>query len=784
MVNLNNRGLFLINWSKITAKSIKPGCRIREVSVMKAFFDYFRSDIAPREGRQALNAWNGRDKDRCLSWAGSGVSLDSRCSGSNTVKKCILRLRCSMSTENPPGPEPGWMELELGGRPPEILDLFLAGTRPLPQEDIKALCRHPDRPEYLVATTSDSRLLLVDARLQANLEVVHSLKLPAPLISLAVSGSNLLGLEINGRTLNCFHQAGAGAPVPILIQRLNLPVCLKALAEMDSAFAWGLGVDGGIYQISLPPAAFAFQAVRPVKIQARIIGPVCGSLLQRLKRLLSKTRPGILGRGASRRPFCLRPEPFTGLAYDGSRFWSFYPASGKNQTGWLVARDEKGGGLKAYPIHPMVSISSLSFSHGCLLVLDELHQQLHQYFFGDTMEAASPLKPSALYHQGFLSAGGSKTGGMHDLCLLYVGGESQAAVHRYEAGQLRALAGYVSTRGDIQDQFMDGFLMLAQYSPLLNGRSYGSDLEGPPSCREDWQALFAEYFHPRSNLAALEKCAREVRAQIGPNISYKVVLAVPSADSRCLDWDGEGYSLAPDSHRLAVIRWAMNNLLKRWQKAGFHCLTLAGFYYMCEQGAYNDPVLHAFPGMCRKLGLRSFAIPGISSSWLSEFSRAGFDCVALQSSHAFWQPPDRPPRYLLKCAGQIARQSEMGMEVELPYEVLDPGGRQKLLDYLEMARIQGWAGAFKAYFQSYNLIKSLAESEIPECRQLYDHLYLISRSSRPARGRDGEALSGLTELDCQACFEMSSSPLYLRLTIEGQRGIVRITELELKEVRR
>ena len=70
----------------------------------------------------------------------------------------------------------------------------------------------------------------------------------------------------------------------------------------------------------------------------------------------------------------------------------------------------------------------------------------------------------------------------------------------------------------------------------------------------------------------------------------------------------------------------------------------------------------------------------------------------------------------------------MGMEVELPYNVLEPAGRQKLRDYLEMAAIQGWAGTFTAYFQSYNLIKSLAESPDPECRQLYDELFVYPPS--------------------------------------------------------
>ena len=166
--------------------------------------------------------------------------------------------------------------------------------------------------------------------------------------------------------------------------------------------------------------------------------------------------------------------------------------------------------------------------------------------------------------------------------------------------------------------------------------------------------------------------------------------------------------------------------MERWGQAKFQYLKLAGFYYMTEQGAWNDPVLHTFPKLCKQYGLRSYAIPGITSTWITEFNRAGFDCVALQSSHAFWQPWGRPQHHLLKCAGRIAREFGMGMEVELTYNILEPAGQQKLRDYLTMASVQGWAGAFKAYFQSYNLIKDLADSKLPAYRKLYDDLYQMS----------------------------------------------------------
>jgi hypothetical protein len=360
-----------------------------------------------------------------------------------------------------------------------------------------------------------------------------------------------------------------------------------------------------------------------------------------------------------------------------------------------------------------------------------------------------------------------------------VGGEGSSTVHRYDNNKLMPLVGYSTPAGVVQDLFMDGFLLLAQYSPLLNGRSFGVDLEGNPSRREDWIALFDEYFHPEANLQALENCTQEITQKLyaGRSRQVKVVLSIPTPDYRCINWDDEGFSLASDANRVKVTHWAIKELLTRWREANFQHLVLAGFYYMTEQGSWNDVVLHMFPKLCHKYGIRSFAIPGISSSWVTEFNRAGFDGVALQSSHAFWQPPGRPRNYLLKCAGSIAREFGMGMEVELPYDVLEAEGQQKLRDYLDMAYIQGWAGAFKAYFQSYNLIKKLADNKEPECRQLYDDLYKMSRLSREPKPSVVRIASNAIAVDWRTKWLKEDGQVCLRLNIEGRQDSFKMTGL-------
>lgn len=734
------------------------------------------SDITPCEGRAALAGFQDEAPPKQLTWTGD-CSVGGEILWGQSGERSI-RLGGDIEDSGPSKPAAGWAEFELSGLAPVIEDLFLVATRPLPQNNITCICRHPFNRCYLAAATSDAHLLLLDAKPDANLKILASSKLDVSFSSLVCCGGRLLGLEsTTGRCLHLIDVPTPGEKQPVFIQagQIQLARTLTALAENDSASVWGLSAKGVVYLLKVPELLINRQHSlnesdgqvpsgrmhRRTLLTFRLTDQVRGIYRSIKAKKLPRLKPGI------------GPGRFAGLAFDGKNFWTF------RRAGKLLLYNRELSLLRSFASRPEVSVFSISYTHNYLLILDKEHQLLHIYYPADTLEPVVALAPKRGSHPGYLGAGTSASGRIHDLCLLYTGGEGSCRVHRYDVDKLLPLAAYKSAEGEIQDYFMDGFLLLAQYSPLLNGRCFAVDLSGPPSRREDWRALFDEYFHPRANLPALEDCAREIEQRLGKRQPLRVVLGVPTPDSRCRDWDNAGYSLAVESHRVEATHWAVDELLGRWKKAHFRRLVLAGFYYLTEQGAFNDPVLSVFPQLCRERGLCSFAIPGLSSSYMTEFNRAGFDCVALQSSHSFWKPAGRPERYLLKCAGHIARDFGMGMEVELPYNVLEKEGAGKLKDYLEMARIQGWAGAFKAYFQSYNLIKSLADSQIPECRRLYDKLYYMSRLSRQPQ-TDYHTYHQSIPVDWQGTWVGNSEKDYFRINIEGNQGIFRLTELSIE----
>lgn len=678
------------------------------------------SNIAPLEGRKKLAGWMEKPfRQQKLTWKGSGFYLVGKLEQSQ--KKKLLSLNYRVNSRDPEISKQPWIELSINDR--SIQDIFLVGTRPLPDSNISCICRYPFNESYLVAATRDSRLLLLDGQLKSNLKILAKSEIESPIKSLACFGTRLIGLDMKqGNSLYIYDCTGKHTSPFTPFRRFGIPFPLDALAENDSLSVWGINSAGKIYLLDLIN-----------KTSNKINLSIITSIQKSSGQILEPAEMNINNKHSIKYKWqkiiyhILKKHFYYGLAWDGQFFWSFR-ANNKDQFGkQLLLFDQKGRLISEFNCQSEISISSLSYTHKSLLVLDLKNSHLHEYFIADNLLPVYGGK--GITHPGYLPAGTSLTGGIHNLCLLYVGGEGNKSVHRYCPEKIWPLLSYRSSDGTILDTFMDGFLLLAQYSPLLNGRTFGTDLPGPPSYQEDWIALFKEYFRPENNLYALEKCAREVSKVLRRYCQIKIVLGVPTPDPRCTNWDGAGLSLTEEENCLKVVKWALKELLRNWSQARFKYLKLTGFYYMTEQGSLENAVIKNFPGFCKEYGLRSYVIPGIYSSWLTEFSRAGFDCTALQSSHAFSQPKNRPPYYLLKCTGSIARNFGMGMEVELPYEVTETEGMQKVRDYLHMARIQGWAGVFKAYFQSFNLIKKLADSFDPECRKLYDELYDFSRIS-------------------------------------------------------
>ena len=325
-------------------------------------------------------------------------------------------------------------------------------------------------------------------------------------------------------------------------------------------------------------------------------------------------------------------------------------------------------------------------------------------------------------------------------CLLYVGGAGKEKILRYGKEDLFPIVAYQDREGAVKDFFFDGFVMLAQYSPLLSGRPFSADLpesKNSAAESEDWKALFGEYFAPGFNLSALEEAVGKAAAVLNrPAYKAKVFLGIPTPLPLASMEKFSSPAFLPetdipkeiseknlDTPQVHIVWQAMQEVKQRFEKAGFRHLTLSGFYYQTEQGLPQDEVQKAFPLLCKALGLRSMAIPGVTSSFPLWFCQAGFDIVLLQSSHVFVEEPPRSPRHHLQLALLAAEESFAGVMIETPFAYSLDSSRQKFAESLALLRHPLYRCRPRGCFQSFDILRQWANSPLPEIRELYDQLY-------------------------------------------------------------
>ncbi|NLN87272.1 MAG: DUF4855 domain-containing protein, partial [Syntrophomonadaceae bacterium] len=490
----------------------------------KIGFEQLYCDIAPVAGRDELHLI--QKGVRPLTWSQVSFSLGGNLYNPYGPGEIGLKLKGCLKPAAA-GSQAGWIELETGppGIPP-VSDIFVAGPRPLPSSDITCICRHPVNSNLLLAAAQDSRVLFLESALNANLSIASQSVIPGPIVSMVASGTRVIALTGDSQPailILVLDQTGHKVVDTISV---GLTVGLVDLAEDDAEHVWGLSPVGVIYRMQICTGGVGQGARAVLTEQCRLrknrvvsagVRQMAFSILRAVRNHNYSLSKLLSGRGA-----------FQALAYDGRFFWVARTGGRRSSSCLLSLHDVSGKLLQAFTIWPEAAVTGLGFSHHGLMVFDREHQLYHQAHITDVMRPVDGGPVAGNRHPGYLPAGTTATAGIHDLCLLYVGGEGSQRVHRYDTDKLRPLVGYVDATGQMEEAFMDGFLMLAQYSPLLNGRAFAADLKGSPSRQEDWVALFDEYFHSSANLTALDVCAAEMAHRLpreAARFRLKVVLA-------------------------------------------------------------------------------------------------------------------------------------------------------------------------------------------------------------------------------------------------------------------
>jgi hypothetical protein len=329
--------------------------------------------------------------------------------------------------------------------------------------------------------------------------------------------------------------------------------------------------------------------------------------------------------------------------------------------------------------------------------------------------------------------------GRRDVMLCY------ASPKAWSVEQFRPYVAYLEPQsGAPREWFFDAWLLL-QYG----GAPSGADYISGPTTKSDWEHFLEAEWTSGRNLDALDTCIGQTAVVLGPpGRPQPVILMIPYPSAKQTafgDLRGEGASadLSRPADRQRAVEWFVDEAIRRWQATPRRHLRLWGFYWMNEGISPPDhEIVKQTCAYVHAKGLKAYWIPWFRAAGFERWRELGFDVAVMQPNFAFTAPPAGlrlGDANRLSLNASLAREHGLGVEMELNDSVLTaPESRWNLRQYLNhgVPELDGYmAGVARAWYQSGDLVRRLAESGHPDCRQLYDDIFRFHRgryAGRPA----------------------------------------------------
>jgi hypothetical protein len=328
-------------------------------------------------------------------------------------------------------------------------------------------------------------------------------------------------------------------------------------------------------------------------------------------------------------------------------------------------------------------------------------------------------------------------GGMRDVMLCYASPDAWSVEH------FQPYVAYLDPQsGQPRDWFFDAWLML-----MYGGAPSGTGYMDGPTTKADWEHFLDAEWAPGRNLEALDTCIGQAAAALGqPARPQPVILMIPYPSAKQTafgDLGGHGAvaDLSRPADRQRAVEWFVDEALRRWQSTPRKYLRLWGFYWMNEGiGEADHALVKQSCAYVHAQGLQTYWIPWFRASGFERWRELGFDVAVMQPNFAFINPPAGlrlGDVGRLSENARLARQHGLGVEMELNEGVATtPESRWNLSQYLNHGTPElddTMAGVARAWYQSSDLIRRLAGSRQPECRQLYDDVFAFHQGTYRAR---------------------------------------------------
>lgn len=272
-----------------------------------------------------------------------------------------------------------------------------------------------------------------------------------------------------------------------------------------------------------------------------------------------------------------------------------------------------------------------------------------------------------------------------------------------------------------------------------------------PCTKANWEAYLDLVFAKDHHLGALDQLIGELKTTLGePPMRHKVVLGqcYPAKDGRgtpgACSWkhidfgtiDGVDIDLSKREHRIKAATWFVDELIRRFNEAGYKNIDLAGIYCP-EEGLFSiSDFVTDVNDYIHSRGLRVYWIPYWTDNdkYVHHWQDFHFDMVYRQPNYFFYTPQGTLPEFgrLEEC---IENSRGCGVGLELEFETseksngmheVSPMMHQRLLDYInEFERLGVWDKSGVAHYCGSKGFIQMAESDDPVNKQTIDRLASI-----------------------------------------------------------
>ncbi|RKD25617.1 hypothetical protein BEP19_01350 [Ammoniphilus oxalaticus] len=296
-----------------------------------------------------------------------------------------------------------------------------------------------------------------------------------------------------------------------------------------------------------------------------------------------------------------------------------------------------------------------------------------------------------------------------DILLIYTGAHEEKGI--WNKDEFKSVVAYMKD-GSAQDTMFDTMLFLPY--------------EAVESTEAAWTAYIDDLFQDKTQLGALNQAASEVHRN--RDFKQKVILSIPFPDATKPDfWLEEGKEgIDTVDGQKKAIKWYLDTLMAKWHAANYEHLELSGIYWWKEkiemQHTDEEALVKHTASLVHRHQQPFFWIPYYGAKGYSEWKELGFDHVIIQPNFYAKEVPkdDRMPD-----VANLARKFEMGVEVEIDEWVLVSRYHyDAFYNQLNKGHELGFDGEVtNAYYAGNKTIHTLANSDIPMLRKVYDDLY-------------------------------------------------------------